>query len=266
MSRFRTLLVRLALIGAAATLPGPVHAAGLTKLQGQGQFRLAFSTAQPPLIAQNGAAFEGFATELLSSIGKQMKVNTLTWRKVATPQALLDGLRSGSYDAVIDSQLPQPLSDVSLSKPLACGGGVILARPGGPTYENELKGKRIAVVSGSSYFYYVRNLSFNKQIDVFANDDQALLAFLTGTMDALVMDRYAALKMFKKAGAKVIQVSPLLWSQDITLVMDRDGGAAQADNDEVLGSVNIVLKKMMADGSYAALSKKYFGQDVRCNL
>lgn len=265
MLRFRIYLARFALLGAACSLPQAAQAANLAQLQGQGQFRLAFSTAQPPLISQNGTAFEGFATELLSILGKQMKINNITWRKIGTPQTLLQGLRSGNYDAVIDSRLPQPLSDVTFSKPLACGGGVILARPGGPTYENELKGKRIAVVSGSSYFYYVRNLSFDKQINVFANDDQALLAFLTGTMDALVMDRYAALKMFKKAGAKVIQVSPLLWSQDITLVMNQNSNTPLLGNNEVLAPINIALKKMLADGSYTALSKKYFGQDVRCD-
>ncbi|GAA4009629.1 ABC transporter substrate-binding protein [Deinococcus rubellus] len=266
MLRFRIHLAPLALLGALTGLASPVQAAGLAQIQGKGQFKLAFSTAQPPLINQNGTAFEGFATELLSIIGKQMKVSNITWRKIGTPQALMDGLRSGNYDAVIDSQLPQPLTDVTLSKPLACTGGVILARPGGPTYDNELKGKRVAVVTGSSYFYYVRNLPFDKQINVFASDDQALLAFLTGKLDALVMDRYAALKMFKAAGAKVIQVSPLLWSQDITLVMNRSSGTELSANNEVLAPINIALKKMLADGSYTALSKKYFGQDVRCEL
>lgn len=238
----------------------PVQAADLGRMQTSGVFRLAFSTSQPPLISQEGSDFSGFATELLGRLATQMKVGSVRWQHVTTPPLLVQGLASGNYDAIVDTRLPTPLGDVNLSKPLACGGGVILARPGGATVENDLKGKRVAVVTGSSYFFYVRNLPFAKQIRAYADDGQALLGFLSGAVDVLVTDRYAALKMYKQAGASKIQVGPLLWSQDIDVVVSK------SDNKEVLAAIDAALKKMQADGSYAALSNKYFGQDVRCVL
>ena len=129
-----------------------------------------------------------------------------------------------------------------------------------PMEVSELKGKRIAVVTNSPYYYYVRNLSFDKKINVFATNDAALIGFLGGNIDALVLDRYAALKMFKKVGEKQLQVSPLLWTQDIDVVV------AHSDNKEVLAGIDAALKTFLADGTYSNLSMKYFNQDVRCVL
>ena len=260
-------IARSALLATAAALLSPAQALDLSKIQGKGQLRIAFSTAQPPLISQDKTGVQGFVTELLANIGKEMNVNNFAWSKVSTPQSLLDGLQAGKYDAVFESQLPRPLgTDVTLSRPLVCDGGVILTKPGGPEYEEELEGQRIAVVTGSSYFFYVRNLPFKKKITVFADDNQALLAFLSGSVDAVVMNRYAALKIFMKAGPKKVQVGPLLWSEDVNLVLKNSNAKVGINNTDVLGPLSVILKKMRDDGRYTALSKKYFGQDVRCEI
>ncbi|MFC4452758.1 ABC transporter substrate-binding protein [Deinococcus sonorensis] len=247
-------------VALGALLLGPGQGASLSQIQSGGVFRLAFSTPHPPLIAQEDGAFNGFAVELISLLARQMQVRTVTWQRVGTPELLVQGLQNKAYDAVIDTRLPQPLGGVNLTKPIACGGGVILARPGGPTQEQDLKGKRIAVVTGSSYFYYVRNLPFDKKISAFSDDAQALISFLAGAVDVLVTDRYAALKMYKQAGDKRVQVSPLLWSQDIDIVV------TNSDDKEILSALNAGLKKLQKDGTYAKLSQKHFGQDVSCVL
>jgi polar amino acid transport system substrate-binding protein len=250
----------------AALLSPQAGAASLAKIQSSGVFRMGFATSQAPLIYKDGSAFSGFATELLSMLSKQMKVAKVSWKQASSPASLVDNLQSGTYDAIIDSKLPKPLGGVSVSQPLACTGGVILSKPGGPEYENELKGQRIGVVTGSDHFYFVRNLSFPKKIVVYGDDTQALLGFLSGTVDVLVTDRYAALKMLKSAGDKKLQVGPLLWSQDLRVVMGGNlNGNVLIDSSEVLGIINVGLKKMLDDGSYTALSKKYFSQSVRCD-
>ncbi|WP_293911009.1 transporter substrate-binding domain-containing protein [Deinococcus sp.] len=260
---------RLTMLGAAllaAVLATPAQATKLAQLQSSGTFRLAFATAQAPLIYKDGNGFSGFVIELMGVLSKQMKVDKVSWKQAASPQSLVQNLQSSSYDAIIDSRLPKPLGGVNVSQPLACTGGVILSKPGGPEYENELKDKRIGVVTGSDYFFFVRNLSVPKKIQVYADDTQALLGFLGGTVDVLVTDRYAALKMLRSAGDKKLQVGPLLWSQDLRVVMGGNlNGNVMVDSSEVLGNLNINLKKMLDDGSYAALSKKYFSQDVRCD-
>ncbi|ULH17081.1 transporter substrate-binding domain-containing protein (plasmid) [Deinococcus sp. KNUC1210] len=254
MTLFRSLMLSTLLLVSTA------QAADLGRIQTAGTFRLAYSTNQPALISSDNNAISGFATELMALIAKEMKIGSVSWRNTSTPDQLVQGLQAATYDAIIDTHLPQPLGGVDLSKPIACVGGVILARPKGPSTEQALQGKRIAVVTNSPYYYYVRNLPFEKKISVFATEDQALIGFLSGNIDALILDRYAALKIFKKVGSKQFQVSPLLWSQDIDVVV------AHSDNKEVLSGINAALKKFQADGTYSALSMKYFNQDVRCVL
>ncbi|GGJ73868.1 amino acid ABC transporter substrate-binding protein [Deinococcus aquiradiocola] len=245
----------------AALTAGPcTQAADLGSLQSSGTFRFGFATPKEPLLSGEPGDVRGFVTDLLGLIALQLKVNRTSWTRVATPAALVQGLQAGKFDAVVDTQLPRPLGGVNLSRPLACDGGVILSRPGGPLHEEDLKGKRVAVVTGSAYYYYVRNLPFDKKISVFADDTQALVGFLSGNIDALVTDRYDALRMLMKTGGNRIQVGPLLWSQDIDLVV------TQNDNKEVIAGVDQALKSLMTDGTYRKLSLKYFGQDVRCTL
>jgi len=235
------------------------HAADLGKIRAAGNLRIGYSTEIPGFLTKSGSGASGFAVALMDVLAKDMKVNKVSWIQAATPQQLLDGLKAGTYDAILDPNLPQPLTDVDLTRPLACTGGVIMARPGGPTTENDLENKRIAAVTGSPYFYYIRNLSFKKNVNVFRDDTQALLGFLSGTIDALVTNRFDALKIYKKVGTKQFQVSPLLWSQDMDLVVMR------STNKEFIAAVSVPLKKMqVSTGEYTKLSNSFFNQDVQC--
>jgi len=241
---------------ALALLPH-AHAADLARIRAVGNLRVGYATEVPGFVATSSGRASGFAVTLMDQLARDMKIRKVTWVKAASPARLIEGLRAGSYDAVIDPNLPSPLSDVDLSRPLACTGGVILARPKGPASEAELKGRRVAAVTGSSYFYYVRNLAFDKRVNVFASESQALLGFLSG-IEALVTDRFSALEIFRRTGRKQFQVSELLWSQDLDLVV------AHSPNKEFIGALNPLLKKMQQGGSYAKLSESVLGQDVQC--
>lgn len=137
---------------------------------------------------------------------------------------------------------------------------MLLSRPGGPEFEEDIKGKSVAVATNSPYFYYVRNLPFEKKVHVFATPDQALLAFLSGSIDALVLDRFDALKMYNRVGASKLQVSPLLWNQYLQVTIP---GTARRDS-ALQAAINQAFTKLQENGTYAKLSKKHFAQDVRC--
>lgn len=252
--------MRTAYLCLAAAFSTCANAADLNKIRTSGTFKIGFATQTPDFLSSSNTEVTGFAVELMDLIAKEMKVKNVTWRKAATPEGLLKDLRVGTHDAIIDVNLPQPITEVDLTTALACTGGVMLSRPGGPKTEEELKGRSVAVATGSSYFYYVRNLPFEKKINVFANADQALLAFLSGSIDVLILDRLEALKMYKRAGPAVLQVSPVLWSQYLSLHVTRQ------NNKEVTAAVNVALRKLMNNGAYEKLSKKFFTQDVRCVL
>lgn len=247
-----------ALLCLGLTLPSVAEATQLSRIQGSGTLKLGFSTNTPGLLTQDGPKINGFAVELMALIAKEMKVKTVNWKKVATQEGLLKDLAAGTFDAVFDARLPQVLSDVEQSAPLGCTGGVLFARPGGPSTQAGLKGAKIAMTTNDPYFNYIRNLPFEKNVNVFPTSDKGLLAFLMGSVDVLLLDRFDALKMYKKVGPDKLQVSPLLWSQPMYMVVK------SSPDKEVTAAINAALKKVQANGTYAALSKKYFTQDVRC--
>ncbi|MFB9993382.1 substrate-binding periplasmic protein [Deinococcus oregonensis] len=244
-------LISPLLLGAAALMPAQAQSVSAGKL------KLAFSTSTPGLIYEEGSGVQGFAAELITLMARDLKIKTMTWTRVADPAALYTDLAKRTQNVIFDVKLPQALDEVNASAAVACTGGVILSRPKGPTTEAALKGLRIAVAQNTVYFHYARNLPFDKKVEVFSTPDQALLGFLSGSVDVLILDRFDALKMFKKAGPSKLQVSPLLWNESVHFVMHKS-------EDDFRDNMNATLKKFLSDGTYAKLSKKYFTQDVRC--
>lgn len=236
---------------------GQAEAQDLSKLRSSGKVRIGFSTLSPGFLYEEGIGLTGFATELVGLIAKELKIKNVDWKKVSTPDGLYKELDRKSVDAIVDAKLAQPRYNVNITSPLACTGGVILSRPGGPTQEAQLKGMRIAVAEKTQYAYYARNLPFQKNVVVFGAPDQALLAFLGGSVDVIVLDRMEALTMYKKVGASKLQVSPVIWNESIHMTMPHT-------SDAFMAGVDSALAKMLSSGAYARLSKKYFVEDVRC--
>ncbi|WP_170928625.1 substrate-binding periplasmic protein [Deinococcus hopiensis] len=247
-----------ALTGLSVLCGSVSQAATLSKLQSGGTLKLGFATNTPGLVMQDGSTITGFAVEFMDLVAKEMKLKDATWRKDATSDALLKNLNANNVDMIFDVKLPQILSDGEQIASLVCTGGVMFARPGGPTKEADLKDARIAISTDHPYFHYVRNLPFEKKINAAPNSDKALLDFLGGSADVLLLDRFDALKMYVKLGPKKLQVSPLLWSQPVYVVVKNGSDKALET------AVNAAIKKLQANGTYERLSKKYFTQDVRC--
>lgn len=232
------------------------RAADLAKIQTSGVLRIGFAAESPGLLGLNGGEASGFAVELMKLVAKEMQVKTVAWKKVDSPDALMPGLQAGKFDAIFS--VLGTLSDVDTSTPLACAGGVLLTRKGGPTSEADLRGRSVAVATGTPSFYYVRNLPFTKKVNVFRTYEQAFHGFLTGGADALVMERFDALQMYRKVGTEKYQVSAPLWNEYLYVIVPR------SSNKSVTAAINIAMKKFQQDGTYEKLSVKYFRQDVRC--
>lgn len=248
-------LVSLSLLGLCALSP-IASAASLDKVQAGGVLRIGFSEENPGLLERQGSAVKGFAVDLMNLIAKEMKVKTMDWKKVDTREQLLPAVRSGKVDVVFTTL--GSLSDVDTTTALTCAGGVLLTRKGGPTSESDLEGRSVAVSAGTPSFYYVRNLPFTKKVNVFRSYDQAFHGFLTGSIDALVMERFDALTMHMKVGPEKYQVSEPLWNEYLYIITPR------SDDKSVTAAINVALRKFQRDGTYEKLSKKHFGQDVRC--
>ena len=229
----------------------------LSQIRQAGVLRLATSADFAPFNSEADGKLSGFEVELGEMMAKTLGLK-VAWT-VAPFDSLLGGLDSEKYDAVIASHAitSTRLKLVDFARPHYCTGGVLLTRQGGPLDHKALEGQRVGAESGSTYFSYLKKLPFQKSVQLFPGSDAAIQALAFGKVNAVVTDRFAALTAIKTYPKANLVLGEQLWKEEI-------GTAVSKGNGTLLAALNGALNTVLQDGQYAALSKKYFAQDVRC--
>ncbi len=233
------------------------QALSLAQVRQAGFLRLSTSADFAPFNSQSGGKPGGFEVELGELLAKTLGLKA-AWT-VAPFDTILDGLGADRYDAVIASHAVTStrLKLVDFTRPHYCTGGVLLTRTGGPTEHRALAGQRVGAESGSTYFSYLKKLPFQKSVQVYSGSDEAIKALAFGKVKAVVTDRFAALAAIKAyPGAKLL-MGEQLWKEEIAV-------ATSKNNTELKDALNGALNTLFRNGQYAALSQKYFAQDIRC--
>ncbi|MBZ9711667.1 ABC transporter substrate-binding protein [Deinococcus multiflagellatus] len=221
-----------------------------------GTIKIATEGAFPPFNILKGKQLTGFEVELAEALAKQLGLK-VQW--VTQPfDNLLIGLQQDRYDFVIASHgiTPERAKAVDFANPHYCTGGAIVSKVGGPKTAADLKGKTVAVQVGTTYLENVRKVAGVKDVKTFPKDTDAQAALMAGRVDAWVGDKFTGLDLVKAQKGKLV-AGDLLFSERI-------GMAVKKGNAGLLKELNAALAKAMSNGTYAKLSTKYFGTDVRC--
>ena len=88
-------------------------------------------------------------------------------------------------------------------------------------------------------------------------DTDARAALITGRVDAWVTDRFVAKASLASSPGAGMKMGDFLF-------VERIASAVSKGNTSLAGEVNKALAAILADGSYAAISKKWFEEDIRC--
>ena len=171
-----------------------------------------------------------------------------TWRK-AEPKK--------RYDVVAASHAitPERAKAVDFADPHYCTGGVILTKTTKP--ERQLAGKVVAAGVGTSYAQYLEKVTGIKEVKTYPKDLDGIQALLAGKVDALMTDKFVVLELKKEGKIPGLQYTEIVSPERIAIAVHKGEPA-------LVAAVNKGLAKVMADGTYAKLSQKYFGEDVRC--
>lgn len=226
------------------------------EIKKSGTVRIATEGAFPPFNLLRGKELTGFEVELANALAQGWKLK-VQW--VTQPfDNLLIGLNQDRYDFVIASHgiTPERKKAVDFTNPHYCTGGAIVTRPGGPLTAGALAGKSVAVQVGTTYLENVRKVKGVGDVKTFPKDTDAQAALMAGRVDAWVGDKFTGLDLIKAQKGKVVQ-GDLLFSERI-------GMAVKKGNSSVVKALNAALAKAQKDGTYAQVSGKYFGQDIRC--
>jgi len=233
----------------ARTLEEIRHDGGTILLATEGKF--------PPFNVFKGAKLTGFEVELAALVVSRMGLK-YEWKAIDF-NGLLTGLQQNRWDLVIASHgiTEQRARAVTFADPHYCSGGVIVAIDPAINAAHDLAGKVVGVQTGTTYLENARKITGLKEIKNFPQDTDARSALLTGRVDAWITDRFTALEVIKMTPDAGLRIGEFLF-------VDRLAAAVAKGNSTLVQAWNQALAQAMQDGSYAALSQKYFGQDVRC--
>lgn len=118
----------------------------------------------------------------------------------------------------------------------------------------DLKGKTLAVKTGTSATDYAKENFKDSELRLFPNSDNAYLEVATGRADAAMHDTPNVLYYIKTNGqGKVKTVGAQMMAQQY--------GMAFPKGSELVAQVNASLTKLKADGTYTTIYKKWFGNE-----
>jgi polar amino acid transport system substrate-binding protein len=252
MTRSKLVLAALTLLCAFA-----VQARPLADIQKSGKLLVATEGAFAPFNFYEGSKLTGFEVEVAEAVAKKMGL-AVEWKTLGF-DGLLTGLGQDRWDLVIASHgiTEERAKAVDFMAPHYCSGGLIVAKDPKIRAAKDLAGKTVAVQTGTTYLENVRKVATVKEVKNYPGDTDARLAVTTGRADAWVSDRFVALEVLRKNPKLQLTAGELLFTERIA--------AAGAKGNATLAQAwNQGLAAILADGSYEKLSRKYFGEDVRC--
>lgn len=118
------------------------------------------------------------------------------------------------------------------------------------------QGYAIAVVTGTTFEQKAREFPKVSEVKLYEDDNQTLQELDSGRVDAVITDRLVGLNGIKKGGYQNLQLAGDLLYQETIAV------AFNLENQTLRQAVNRALEEVIADGTYAGISRKYFGRDI----
>lgn len=248
---------RLALGLLALAFTAAAQARSFDDIRKEGRIVVATEGQYPPYNFFQGTRLAGFEVELAEAIARKWGVQ-LEWKALGF-DALLTGLRHDRWDLVIAGHAitPERAKAVTFTEPHFCGGGIIVTRDPAIRGGNDLAGKTVSVQTGTTFLEEARKVPGVKEVRNFPQDTDARSALVAGRADAWITDPAVARAAVAAHPAAGLHVGGLLF-------VERNGAAVAKGNASLAGAFNQALRELQADGFYAALSKKYFGEDIRC--
>lgn len=197
----------------------------------------------------------GFDVDLMNEIGKDMGY------KVEFESSSFDGLVAaigqGKYDAVISAMTitDERAKSVLFSEPYFESAQVIAVKKGSDIKsEQDLKGKKVGVQQATTGQDAVESLGVDPK--KFETIGDAINDMMIGGSDAVVADTPTLYYFIKQNPNMDIEVVSSAFPKEYF------GIAFKLDNKELADQVNASLKKLMDNGTYNDVYKKWFNEDA----
>ncbi|WP_416776855.1 amino acid ABC transporter substrate-binding protein [Xenorhabdus budapestensis] len=251
--------LKLLLVGAAAlAISAPSYAGkDFDTIKSSGVFKIGTEGTYPPFTYHDATnKLTGFDVDIAKEIAHRLNVKPefmeVKW------DGLIAGLDAKRFDAVINQVgvTPERKAKYSFSTPYSTSQVALITKDNNNNIKSfaDLKGKRSAQSLTSNYGQlatsYGANLvstdGFNQSIDL----------VVTGRADATLNDRLSFLDFKKYRPNAPVNIVAQQTDASKSAVLLRKG------DPELVEAINKALQDMKNDGTYAHISKKYFGTDI----
>ncbi len=234
----------LAAVAAGALTAGAVHAQG-------NALRVGTDATFPPMEFSENGKRTGFDIELVEAIGKTLG-RPVEWIDIDF-KGLIPGLISKRFDMAVSAIYitDERKKVVDFTNPYYAGGLVAMVKDNSPIRKlADLDGKKVTVQVGTkSVGYLQEHFPKVQRIEVEKNQEMFNLVDI-GRADAAVTGKPAAFQYVRtRPGLKVL---------DEQLTTEEYGMALRKDEPQLTKAVNDAIAKLKADGTYAAIVKKWF--------
>lgn len=232
----------------------------LQTIKDKGVINIGLEGTYPPFsFVDADGKLTGFEVELSEALAKQLgvkaKVQPTKW------DGILAALESKRLDVVVNQVTisEERKKKYDFSKPYTVSGiqALILKKKAAELNINaaaDLAGKKVGVGLGTNYEQWVKQDVPKADVRTYEDDPSKFADLRNGRIDAILIDRLAALEYAQKA--KDTELAGAAFSRL------ESGVALRKGEPELLDAINQALDKLRADGTLAKLSEKYFGADV----
>ncbi|QXG33237.1 cystine ABC transporter substrate-binding protein [Pseudomonas viridiflava] len=231
----------------------------LQKIKDSGTLNVGLEGTYPPFsfVDENGK-LTGFEVELSEALAKELgvkaKIQPSKW------DGILAALDSKRLDVVINQVTisDERKKKYDFSEPYTISGIQALTlkkNEGTIKTAADLEGKKVGVGLGTNYEQWLKENVKGADIRTYDDDPTKFQDLKSGRIDAILVDRLAALEMVTKTrNAMAVAGAPFSRQES--------GIALRKGEPELLAAIDKALDKLRADGTLAKLSQKYFQADV----
>ena len=209
------------------------------------------ATFPPMEVVENGKR-TGFDIELVEAVGKAMG-RKVEWVDIDF-KGLIPGLISKRFDMAVSAIYitDERKKVVDFTAPYYAGGLVAMVKDGNTAIRSpaDLNGKKVSVQVGTKSVSFVKEKYPKVELMEVEKNQEMFNLVAIGRSDAAVTGKPAAFQYVRtRPGLKVL---------DEQLTTEDYGMAIRKDSPELTKAVNVALARLKADGTYAAIVKKWF--------
>ena len=221
--------------------------------------RVATTANFPPFeyFQPNSGIHTGYDIDLMRELGKNMGYDKVEFINVNFTK-LLEGLEAKEYDAVISGLAitPEREAKVAFTKPYITDGLTIVLPVGTklPNTVDTLKGRRVAVESGSIAFDWVIGHTYASDIVVVGSTEEAIKAVVEDKADCMVASKLSVAFLLAHGFSDSVRLAG-----DNVLVEDKIAIAVNKENTVLLEKLNKELENNLQTPKYKQIYRIYFG-------